>query len=156
MKTYKLKFSTEYYQFYILDSQSEGKTDAPDFWCDIAGKRRLAIGEGILGVTIATYGNVFGEVHILDKKPQENKKANHIVEASINFISGKLQIKDCTNYEIQLEIDLDKTDYRVRISTFGLETVMNDEGNDNYLIEIWKYKFSEPKLINKYIQNFKF
>ena len=39
MKTHQLKFSSEYYQFYILDSQSEGKTDAPDFWNDEAAER---------------------------------------------------------------------------------------------------------------------
>ncbi len=150
MKSYNLNFSSEYYQFYILDSQSEGKTDAPDFWNDEAGERKLAIGDGILGVTIATYGNVNANVHVLDKKPQENIDANHIVEASINFISGKLEIRDCTNYEIQLEIELEKTDYRIRISSFGLETVINDEGKDYYEIEIWKSKFAKPKLIKKY------
>jgi hypothetical protein len=152
MTTHELKFSSEYYQFYILDSQSEGKTDAPDFWCDIAGERRLAIGEGILGVTIATYGNVNAEIRILEKKPRENKDANHIIEASIHFISGKLEIRDCTGYEVQSEIHLDKTDYRIRISSFGLETVKNDEGKDFYEIEIWKSKFEQPKLIRKYIE----
>jgi hypothetical protein len=152
MKTHQLKFSSEYYQFYILDSQSEGKTDAPDFWNDEAGDRKLAIGEGILGVTIATYGNVNAELKILDKKPIENEKASHIIEASLNFISGKLQIRDCTGYETQLEIDVEKTDYRVRISSFALETVSNDEGDDYYEIEMWKSKFEKPKLIKRYVQ----
>jgi hypothetical protein len=150
MKTYNLKFSSEYYQFYILDTQSEGKTDAPDFWNDKAGERKLAIGDGILGVTIATYGNVNGEIRILDKKPTQNKEASHIIEASLKVSSGKLQIRDCTGYDIQLEIELEKTDYRIRISSFGLETVINDEGKDYYEIEIWKSKFAKPKLIKKY------
>jgi hypothetical protein len=154
MKSYDLKFWSEYYQFYILDSQSEGKTDAPDFWNDEASVRKLAIGEGILGVTIATYGNVNATLQVLDKKPQENAAANHIIEASINFISGKLEIRDCTGYETQLEINLDKENYRIRISSFGLETVLNDEGNDSYIIEIWKSKLIKPKLIKKYIQIF--
>jgi hypothetical protein len=151
MKKYDLKFSSEYYQFYILDSQSEGKTDAPDFWNNEASERKLAIGEGILGVTIATYGNIKGEIRVLDKKPIENPKANHIIEASIHFISGKLEIRDCIGYEIQLELDLEKVDYRIRISSFNLETVSNDVGLDYYEIEIWKSKFEKPKLIKKYI-----
>jgi hypothetical protein len=150
MKTHQLKFSSEYYQFYILDSTSEGKIDASDFWNDEAGIRKLAIGEGILGVTIATYGNVNAELKILDKKPIENKKASHIIEASLKVSSGKLQIRDCTGYDIQLEIDLEKTDYRIRISSFNLETVVDDEGNDYYEIEIWKSKFAKPKIIKKY------
>lgn len=131
MTTHQLKFSSEYYQFYILDSQSEGKTDAPDFSNDEASERRLAIGEGILSVTIATYRNVNAKVLVLDKKPIENTNANHIVEASINCISGKLEIRDCTSYETQLEVNLYKENYRIRISSFGLETVVNDQGNDN-------------------------
>jgi hypothetical protein len=150
MKTHQLKFSSEYYQFYILDSISEGKTDALDFWNEEAGQRKLAIGEGILGVTIATYGNVNAELKILDEKPIENKKANHIIEASLKVPSGKLQIKDCTGYDTQLEIDLEKTDYRIRISSFNLETVTNDKGYDFYEIEVWKGKFTKPKLIKNY------
>jgi hypothetical protein len=154
MKIYDLKFSSEYYQFYILDSETKTTTDAADFWCPAADELRLAIGEGLLGVTIATYGNVNGELRVLDKKPTENKKANHIIEASLNLLSGKLQIRDCTNYEIQLEINLEKEPYRIRISSFGLETVSNDEGKDYYEIEIWKSKFEKPKLIKRYVQVF--
>ena len=154
MKTYDLKFSSEYYQFYILDSQSEGKTDAPDFWNDDAGVRKLAIGDAILGVTIATYGNVNGELRVLDKKPTEHKEADHIIEASLNVLSGKLQIRDCTNYEIQLELNLEKELYRIRISSFGLETVSGDQGNDSYCIEIWKSKFEKPELIKRHVQVF--
>lgn len=150
MTTHELKFFSEYYQFYILDSKSEGKTDAPNFWNDEAIERKLAIGDGILGVIIANYGNVNATLHVLDKKPQENSAANHIIEASINFISGKLEIRDCTCYETQLEINLDKENYRIRISSFGLETVLNDVGNDSYIIEIWKSKFAKPKLLKKY------
>ena len=58
MEQHKLSFFTEYYQFYILDSESEGKTDAPDFWNDEAGTRRLAIGEGLRGVTVAKYAEI--------------------------------------------------------------------------------------------------
>jgi hypothetical protein len=150
MKTYDLKFWSEYYQFYILDALTKATTDANDFWCPEADERRLAIGEGLLGVTIGTYGNVNATLHVLDKKPQENAAANHIIEASINFISGKLEVRDCTGYETQLEINLEKENYRIRISSFGLETVLDDEGNDSYTIEIWKSKFAKPKLIKKY------
>jgi hypothetical protein len=125
MKIHQLNFSTEYYQFYILDSQSEGKTDADDFWCSEANERRLAIGKGILGVTTSTYGQVFGEVHVLDKQPMKDLKADHIVEASMKFLSGKLEIKNCTGYETQLTINLEKDDYRIRISSYNLES-LND------------------------------
>ncbi len=152
MQQYDLAFLTEYYQFYILDSQSAGKTDAPDFWCDIAGERRLAIGEGIFGVTIATYGQVSGELRILDKQPMEDLEADHIIEASLKFPSGKLEIRDCTGYETQLAINLDKDDYRIRISSFDLDSVKTEIDNDKYIVEIWKSEFEAPKLIKKYVE----
>jgi hypothetical protein len=154
MKTYDLAFLTEYYQFYILDSESEGNTDAPDFWCDIAGERRLAVGNGIFGVTIATYGDVDGELRILDKKPKEDSKADHIIEASLKLASGKLEVRNCTGYELQLEVNLSKSDYRIRISSYRLASAKTETDNkDNYVVEIWKSDFQEPQLIKKYSDN---
>ena len=150
METYNLDFSSEYYQFYILDAQSKGETDAPDFWCPDADKRRLAIGEGLLGVTIATYGGVRGEIRILDNKPELLPNADHIVEASIRFISGLLEVRDCTGYELQLAIPLSKTAYRIRISSHNLGSAHNDEGDDSYTIDIWKSRFSKPKILKNF------
>jgi hypothetical protein len=145
METYNLDFSSEYYQFYILDAQSEMETDAPDFWCDAAVERRLAIGKDILGITIATYGNVKGEIRILANKPELLSNADHVVEASLRFPSGILQVKDCTGRKLQLAIPLSKTTYRIRISSHNLGSVMNDEGDDFYIIEIWQSRFAKPK-----------
>lgn len=150
MKTYKLNFTTDYYQFYILDSQTKATTDADDFWNDEANERRLAIGEGLLGVTIGTFGKVNAEIRLLDKKSVENPNANHCVEASIKLVSNKLQFKNCSNYETQLEIELEKENYRIRIASFGLETISGEDGNDYYEIEIWKSKLAKPKLLKKH------
>ncbi len=150
MEQHKLSFFTEYYQFYILDSESEGKTDAPDFWNDEAGTRRLAVGEGILGVTVAKYAEIKVEVRALSSEPTEDAEADHIVETSLNLPSGLLQIKDCTSYDTVLELNLEKETYRIRISSFKLWTVQNDEGDDYYVVEIWKSEFAETKIIKEW------
>jgi hypothetical protein len=150
IEQHKLSFFTEYYQFYILDSESEGKTDVPDFWNDEAGTRRLAIGEGILGVTVAKYAEIMVDVRVLSSEPTEDAYADHIVETSLNLPSGLLQIKDCTNYDTILELNLEKGTYRVRISSFKLWTVENDKGDDYYVVEIWKAGFSTTKVIKEY------
>jgi hypothetical protein len=147
MEKYPLHFSTEYYQFYILDSKTKAQTDADDFWCPDADKRRLAIGEGLLGVTIGTYGNVKGELRILTQKPELDRSADHVVEVSMRLPSGLLEVRDCTGYEIQLTIPLPKTTYRLRISSHNLSSIENDAGKDFYIVEIWKSRFAKPLIL---------
>ncbi len=149
MKNFNITFFTEYFQFYILDSQTKAKTDAAEFWMPEADKRRLAIGEGLLGVTVAKYSEIKVGIKILEEKPLKNESADHIVEASIRLNSGILQIKNCTSYELQLEIPLSKANYRIRISSFKLNTVVNDIGEDYYLVEIWKSRFALPRILKK-------
>jgi hypothetical protein len=147
MVVYPLNFWSEYYQFYILDSKTTATTDANDFWCPDAEPRRLAIGEGLLGVTIGTYGNVKGELRILTQKPELDTSADHVVEVSMRLPSGLLEVRDCTGYETQLAIPLSKSTYRIRISSFNLGTIENDEGQDFYIVEIWKNRFAKPTIL---------
>ena len=147
MNTHDLSFYTEYHQFYVLDAETKSTTDADDFWNADADNRRLAIGEGLLGVTVAKYAEIQVEVWVLDEKTVLNEKADHIVEASMRLPSGILQVKNCTGYETQLELPLEKDTYRIRISSFKLNTVNNDVGEDYYSIEIWKSRFAKPKII---------
>jgi hypothetical protein len=147
-----LSFFTEYYQFYILDSETKAQTDAADFWNDEAGQRKLAIGEGLLGVTVAKYAEIKVEVRVLSAEPTEDADADHIVETSLNLPSGLLQVKDCTSYDTVLELNLEKRTYRVRISSFKLWTVENDKGDDYYVVEIWKSAFAETVILKEYLK----
>jgi hypothetical protein len=147
MDVYPLHFPSEYYQFYILDSKTKATTDTNDFWCPDADKRRLAIGEGLLGVTIGTYGTVRSEIRILTEKPAFDTSADHIIEASLRLPSGILEVKDCTGYETQWTISLPKTTYRIRISSYKLGSIQGDVGEDQYTIEIWKSRFANPQIL---------
>jgi hypothetical protein len=146
-----LSFFTEYYQFYILDSETKAQTDAANFWNDEAGQRKLAIGEGLLGVTVAKYAEIKVEVRVLSSEPTQDSYADHIVETSLNLPSGLLQVKDCTNYDTELELNLEKGTYRIRISSFKLWTVENDKGDDYYVVEIWKREFVETKVLRAWL-----
>ncbi len=147
MEQHKLSFFTEYYQFYILDSETKAQTNAADFWNTDADKRKLAIGESLLGVTVARYAEIKVEVKILSSEPIEDDSADHVVETSLNLPSGLLQIKDCTSYDTVLALNLEKGTYRVRISSFKLWTVKGDEGDDYYVVEIWKANISETVIL---------
>jgi hypothetical protein len=157
MESFLFNFSSEYYQFYILDSKTNAKTDAVDFWCPDADKRRLAIGEGLLGVTITTYGDVVGSLCILQNKPTDFLiDAKHIVEASIRIPSSILQIKNCTAYETQFELPIQKGTYRVRITTQKTTNITREEGKsveafiDYYVIEMWKSNYAKPQILKDF------
>src|SRR5260370_11228076 len=119
---FKLDFTTQHNQFYLSDKSSSGNTASDSFWTEQAFKDRLAVEEGILGVGTECYGHVKGELNILDN---ENKEADydqfgHIVEAGIEIRSGVLQILDCPNSIVELEVEIRPGIYRVRIYASGL------------------------------------
>ncbi len=150
MESHKLSFFTEYYQFYILDAETKSATDDAHFWNDEAGKRKLAVVDGLMGVTVAKYAEIKVEVRVLNAEPMLDGGADFITEASLKLESGILQVKCCTNFDTQLELKLEKGGaYRVRVSSFNLSTVQNDEGNDYYVVDIWKKRFAKPKVLKK-------
>jgi hypothetical protein len=145
-----LSFFTEYYQFYIQDSQTTSATGDTNFWNAEADKNRLAVVEGLLGVTVGKYAEIKVEVRVLTSKPMDHDYPDHVVEASLNLPSGILQVKCCTNFDTQLELHLEKGCYRVRVSSFKLYTIKGDEGDDSYIVEIWKSRAAKTKVLTKY------
>ncbi|NCI50328.1 hypothetical protein GWC95_10375 [Sediminibacterium roseum] len=136
---YKLDFQTAYQQFYLSDKESPKKTDSDSFWTSEAHNHRLAIEDGILGIGTACYGHVKGEVNILKNEEAKNDytKYDHIVEGSIKISSGVMQVLDCPNVNSELEIKLPNGSYRVRIYSSNLRSVVGDDGDDYYRIDIW-------------------
>jgi hypothetical protein len=136
---YKLNFYTSYHQFYICDKESAKKTDADDFWTEESTDTRLAIGDGILGIGLECYGPFKGEFVLLHSRNDsiEINQYDHIVEGGINLKSGILQVLDCPNSNIELELKLNPGKYRLRIYSLNLASVIDDSGDDYYKIEMW-------------------
>jgi hypothetical protein len=150
MKTAQLFFFTEYYQFYIQDAATKAATDAADFWNDAADKNRIAIGDGLLGVTVAKYAEIKVEVRICDTKPTVDETADHVVDAPLLLASGKIEIRSCTGFDLEYEKEMEKADYIVRVSSYKLDTVINDTGNDYYVVEIWKAEKVEVSVLKNW------
>ncbi len=144
---FQLSFFTEYYQFYILDAETKAQTDSEDFWNVAANIRKLAIGEGILGVSVAKYATIKVELNIFLEEPVVNNHADHIVQSDINLPSGILKVQSCTSFQTQLELSLEKGAYTVRVSSFNLSTVVGDEGDDYYVVEIWRTLIEGTKVL---------
>lgn len=114
-------------------------SDRVDFWGENAFKERLATGTNMISVGIESYGHVKGQIIILE---EENKdfdivKYDHIVETLLFVPSGILQIIPCTDNVPYLEIELYPQTYKIRIYSVNLESVVDEEGDDFYTIEIW-------------------
>jgi hypothetical protein len=136
---YPFKFYTTNHQFYIYDKSSPSDTSSDNFWTQAAYDDRLAIENGILGIGTECYGPVKGEVNLLDA-PNTYVNFNdydHIVEAGIKINSGTIQILNCPDSNIELELFVDPGIYKVRIYSSNLSSVEGDEGNDFYNVEIW-------------------
>ena len=149
---YQLDFRTQYGQFYLSDKTSEKNTEAADFWTDEAFDDRLAMGAGILGVGTECYGHVKGEVHILNSASAQNdfNVFDHVVEGGIVIQSGLLEVLDCPNSHLELEIPLTPGKYRARVYSSRLASVMDDDGDDYYIIEIWPDENTERVVLKRY------
>lgn len=157
MNKNQFNFYTEYNQFYIEDKESRGNTGSSEFWSEEAFLNKLAIERGIIGVGTHSYGNIKGEIEILDK-PTENINFDlydHIVEGGINIESGELQILDCPNNHVELSIKVKPGKYRVRVYGSNFSSVKetdlaHDTDNDYYKIEVWKSENMERKVLKQW------
>ena len=150
---HKLSFFSQYGQFYIADKDALGDSGSQDFWNNQAFDNRLAVADGILGVSIENdeaIANV--EIELLPLKPKENdlNKFDHIVEESLLIRSGRLQILDCPNSQVEFELNLEPNWYRVRVSSANLTKAYQENPEDKYDIKIWKESYSKIKVIKKW------
>jgi hypothetical protein len=149
---YKLNFYTQYHQFYISDKESSKNTEENNFWTDNASNSRLAIGNDILGVGLECYGPFKGELAVLGSRRDyiEYSQYDHIVEGGLDVKSGVLQILDCPNLNVELEIKVISGKYRTRIYSLNLASVVGDSGGDYYKIEIWPDLNMERSVLKSY------
>jgi hypothetical protein len=153
---FDLDFITQYNQFYISDKSSPHNIDSDNFWTDEAFKNRLAVEDGILGIGTECYGHVKGELNILNSKNRvvDFDEYDHIVEASIKIGSGIIQIIDCPNSAVELEVEITPGIYRVRIYASGLKGIYKDEMEEEagyYKIEIWPGKDFERNVLKEFV-----
>jgi hypothetical protein len=150
---HKLQFTTSYHQFYLCDKDYIGDTGSFDFWTDNSFADKLAIETGILGVSIGTYGHVNTTISILDQRNEKPDLAlyDHVVEASLEITSGILQVLDCPNSNVELELNVPPGFYRVRVSAAGLDSIVDEdeEAEDTYHIEIWPEEPSASQVLKR-------
>lgn len=148
---YKLNFYTQYSQFYLTSDNGKSLIVGND-WDEEAYKDRLISLNNVLTVITECYGNVKGELIILEKPVEDIDfdKYDHIVEAGIEIKSGELQILDCPNSSVELDIKVVPGNYRVRVYSSNLASVVDDDGDDYYKIEMWKSDNMKREVFKRY------
>ena len=147
---YDLDFYTEYSQFYVCDSEDEIKHG---LWTDKSSHTaRLDFSPGIIAVITECYGPVKGQIRILNSENNEFDfdSFDHIVEAELIISSGSLQIRSCTSSEIELKIEIPNGQYRCRIYSSNLDSVIGDEGDDFYTIDVWPSTETGRKVLKQH------
>lgn len=149
---YNLDFTPSYGQFYLFDKDKEGATDSPNFWSKAAFESGLALEKGVIGVSIASYRRVRLEVEVFDiaQPILDFDKWDRITEGSLKIKTGYIQVLDCPNSEVQLEIKVEKGAYRIRVYGANFASVVGDDGEDFYRLEIWSASYEKRKVMKKY------
>jgi len=146
-----LVFNTAYHQFYLVDKGSDNDTGG-DFWSKAAEADRLAVNNRLIGVSTASYGRIQANVKVVEKEPiiQDLSKFDHAVEAGITIESGVIEIADCPNAAVIKEIKVSPGNYRFRIYFANLIGVIDDDGADSYVIEVWPSEDSSIKVLKRF------
>ena len=139
MRSMQLSLFADYFQFYIQDEAVTG--DLSQSWNDDATDRLLAIAPGTIGIGTVRNMDVPVVVEIHDHKPLEDSgEWDHVVEASVELMSGRVVIAGCADYfPDATRIDVPPGCYLSRVSYGGLNSLSEDglRGDDHYRIQLW-------------------
>ncbi len=152
--SFPFAFYTSHCQFYVYDKGSPAETGSDEFWTESALDDRLALEKGILGVGTECYGPVKGELLLLEVANDEVnfEEYDHIVEAGLEVKSGIIQILDCPTSGVELELEVTPGIYMVRIYSSNLASVVGDEGDDFYKIEIWPGTTLSRRVLKRFMR----
>ena len=151
---YKLDFLTEYNQFYLSSDNRSEMNLINSFILD-GYTDRLTNFNNTLIIRTETYGHVVGEINILQQALNfDQSKYDHIVEAGIDINSGLLEVINCPYGDIELQIKLIPSTYRVRIYFSNMLGYDHDEDKlDDFIkIEIYPEDNKERKVIKRYLK----
>lgn len=123
-----------YFQFYLQDSKS--KQNQEEICTDANFEKSLGVGNQMIVINTARYADVEVKLCLFNNEPKLDKNdAEKVNECSIK-INNKIKLGNEVSSD-WTEYDIDKGIYRVRILYKKLSTVVADNGNDAYHIEMW-------------------
>jgi hypothetical protein len=144
-RTHALTFRTSYHQFYLTDPDSDYDTGR-GFWTDEALKRGLAVGEGVIGVSTASYGHVRCFLEIAESEPiLPLSPWQRIVEGSIRFTEAGYALICPTDQDPIHEGKCRAGWYRLRVYAAFLDLQVKDTHGDDYFDFYWLVLWRAPE-----------
>jgi hypothetical protein len=140
----------DYFQFYLWDA--EINPEAPTEWDEADVQRRLKVAPHVVVVCPIRNMTVPVEVQVHDEEPAyDPNQWDHIAECSLDLLSGKLQVHECTGGSVG-HFTVSPGTYRVRAFYGALDTLRNNalDGDDHYLVVLWPGTATELKVIKQY------
>ena len=155
----EIRVYASHHQFYVMDSDYRGDSADPSFWSKESFDRRLAIGDGMLGIGTGTYGfvTVRAEEHRAEP-PLDLAAWDHVTECSLELKTEFLLIMGCLA-DSGLFFKMSPGTYRVRVCHANLaeseqEVLGEWEGDfgDWYLVQFWPGPHDETRVLKQRAQ----
>ena len=94
----ELTLFADYHQIHVFEEGSQ--TDLSDEWTDQATADHLAVGQDALAIGTTSNVDVTVSVEVLGGPPADDSaQGDHLAEASIRCLSGRLVVMGCTDFE---------------------------------------------------------
>lgn len=135
---HEFEIFADYHQFYLEDETWSPNTG--DIWNEETVKQMLEVGESFIAVGTARDMTVPVAVEFHDgEQLLELEKYSRVNECSLDVKSDKFVISGCTDYlPDAARIEVKPSIYRVRILYRNLESVVDLDGDDFYVLQLWK------------------
>ena len=150
---HRLNFSifADYNQFYVWDPKASEQL-APVDWTDDDVRVRAKVADHVFVVAPIRNMTVPFTLEVHETEPRFHvAEWDHIVEASIEVPSGRIEVHECTGGS-HGEVSVAPGTYGVRALYKGLGTISGDglEGDDFYLVTIWPDHTKVLRVVKEY------
>jgi len=133
-----LQIFADYHQFYIWDPVAS-EQHAPEDWSDDDVEARAKVTDHVFVLCPARNTTVPLTLEIHDGEPDfQMAEWDHIVEASIEIPSGRIEVHECTGGS-HADLSVEPGTYRVRAHYKSLDSITEDQldGKDSYMVALW-------------------
>jgi hypothetical protein len=140
----------DYHQFYLWD-HGESPSPAVDY-SDKDVARRVKAAPHLVVIQPERNMSVPVEVEVAEEAPEVSLDDwDHVVEASLDLPSGRLEVHECTGGSIDVLAVVPGT-YRVRACFGGLDTLSDDglDGADHYRLTLWPAPFAPLTVLKQH------
>ncbi len=141
----------DYHQFYIWDPQASDQ-GAPEDWSEDDVRDRAKVTEHVFVVSPIRNMEVPFTLEVHETEPSFHMEEwDHIVEASIDVPSGRVEVHECTGGS-HGEVSVAPGIYCIRALYKGLRTISDDglDGNDSYLVTMWRDGDRDFRVLKQY------